>query len=341
MPTEDPKKLFANFAPFVPLIFAYLLLTMFYLTWCVIGPTDLDFTVPSNSADNPLLAGRSTYAKYLTATTFILLVVTELAVIIFSICSIQHRTSLVNYHSTIKHYWFPFLVLFTVSFSTFTLLQAICGHALYPVNALGRRLIGDLIGVELLRLLDWSVNVSGFLAFLATAAIFTAACTLNRPMSMKFENDDIEDVTTHHVEVARTANKLRWMRYYLFFSALLLTAGILFLKTWTAMPIAYFGADDSNLAMVFKTAADGIVLFNACFYVLLLLVVFFPIIFGLLRDGSRLADVELRSNEDGDRTSWMRTNQLSLSMSQTIQSVVALFGPLIVALLNELLVGLF
>ena len=316
------------------MIFAYVLLIAFYLIWCKIGSTGLVFDFGHRSVVDVATVGRSMFAKYFTAAMFLVLIVVEIGVFVFSVYTVRNRPKFGHSHKLWKYFGIPFPVFFVLVIGSFVILGSYCNVVIDPVNAIGRQIFEVVMGAELLYFLDKALTTSIVLAFVAVTAIVTAASSLDPKVIHEVAGGRADE---GQIQLARAeiAYQITWMKYYILTASLLLVTGVYFLMTWTALPLAYFTADESQKAHAFREAGNAIVVFEATFYVLVIAVVFVPIALRLLRAGAQMAAIEVPSVSEAERRVWMVKNGLTLSVGDSIQSVIAMLAPLLVPLLHQ------
>ena len=320
----------------MPLVLAYILLVIFYLIWCVL--TKYIGNLPFELFDKnvPLISGRIIFANYSTAATLLALIVTEFTVIFYSGYTVWKRRSFGYEFCNWTNFILPSLILCFISFVTFQLLNWWCDSLLKPINAIGREWFECLLGKNLFDLLEYSLEVSAVLTFSAVSAVIAAACTLDPKLAWNILFKKQPSNCTIQKAMDEIAWQIRWMKYYLFMAAAFLVIGILCQKIWTALPLAYIPDEEYMAAKAFQEAANAIVVYYAVFFVLLLLVVFLPIGVRLQRAGTYISEIGLPDSNELERRRWMVNNKLTLSMAETIQSIIAVLSPIAIPMVIEL-----
>ena len=271
MSARNSRTMSQYFLHSLPLILAYAVLFMYFVVWCGIESSRPITNINDLLQGIHKLPGQPIYKNYLTATTFLVLIIAELSVILFSIYSTYVRKKFSNEFEIYTDFFIPFFILAVISLVTSWIFGWICATAIHPMETIGRDVIQHMMGEGPYYLLYLSLIISGFLAFLAISAIFSAACTLF-PRQI-FHLNDCECDRDKLLSIAKReiAYQIRWMKYYLFAAALLLIVGVHFLKTWTELPLAYIDEDnlaglyayreyterDSSVQFVFLCAASG------------------------------------------------------------------------------------
>ena len=282
------------------------------------------------------MVGRSMFAKYFTAAMFLVLIVVEIGVIVFAVSTVKNRPRFGQSHNIWKYFGIPFLVFLFLVISSFGGLKSYCNAVIDPVIAIGRQAFEVVMGAELLHFLEEALKYSSLLAFVAVAAIVTAACSLDPKVIRGVGGGGRANQRQIQLARAEIAYQITWMKYYLLTASLLLLTGVYFLRTWTALSLAYFAPDESQEAHAFREAGNAIVVFEATFYVLVLAVVFGPLTFRLLRAGAQMAAIEVPWVSEAERRVWMVKNGLAFSVGDTIRSVIAMLTPLLVPLLHQI-----
>ena len=321
---------------FIPLSLAYFVLVSFYAVWCYIGPSGLVLNIADIGQNNLHDIGGSIAAKYFTSASFLILAMVSVLVFLFSIYSVWVRNKMHSKSNIYVTYFLPLGIIFSLSFLTFTFLMKCCSGTIHPLNSIGRSIFENTLGGSLYPTLKLYLSVADSLSFLAVSAIFTAVCTLEPNLTWELEQEDglYIDCRRTRKAVSQVASQFKWLKTYLLFSSALLLFGVIFLKMWTTWPLSYFSSKNVNNAKIFEETVNAIVAFEACLYVLLLVVVFIPVTFRLMHAGSLIAKIEMRESSEEKRRNWMALNGLSLSLSDTIQSVLAILSPFLPIFFN-------
>ena len=322
----------------MPLIFAYIMSLVFYLTWCALAKHVgyLEIEIFDFDIDARLFPGRIIFAKYLTAAILLALIVTELVVILYSVYSVRNKRTFANEFNFCCNFLVPSTGFCILLFLSFLFLNTYFTPLINPINAIGREWFVCFLGKGLFDLLEFCLVVTYLLTLITISAAIGAASTLDPKLAWNIPSKKKRSKSAIQTAIDEITWQVRWMKYYLCMAAAFLVIGILCIKAWTSLPLAYL-EPKGMAANAFRETANAIVVNYAVFFVLLLVVVFVPVCMRLLRSAAHICEISLPSTSESDRRRWLAQNGLTLSVAETAQGVIAILSPVAIPIVQILI----
>ena len=330
---------------FMPLLYAYTAFVFYFSILCYMEPPTISVQITSLtdlSHDYP----NHFFSQIMVAIAFYVLTIVEVLVFGFVCVAVTARKIGGRKSHVVRTFFMPLLVVSSISVATLWVFESFCGSVGLLENW-QRYVLG-------IHTNDWNAfppflradlvhEFESLIAIVVISTVLTATCMLSPTIETKAAKSKSKEtnfkLTSEFVSRARSdiAQRLKWLRFYLAAAAMYLVAGILYTKLLiSSLHVYYFDGAELPNGDPRYAVANAIVGFNAILYVTLLVVVFGPVAYRLLRAGSFIGDLVCGHQSEKNRRQWLIDNGLAWSFRQMMQNIAAVSSPAIVPILGAL-----
>ena len=320
--------------PFIPLFCGGGVFVLFYWFTQYIGPFVIhQHTAQVCFASDLAIVTKAAFAEYLVIGHFLLLLVLEAGIVVFAIATVYCRRLPISPYITFKQFVTVTCCVALFAGVVLYVLKSLPGIGIgmtAAISAALKQMVGQE-GEASLKDASHYLMIGRWGSVFAISAISAVVCclvptaTYTAP-SLRWRYGT-KDLTTE------IATQLRWLRQYLYAASLFLVCGVSFTRIALSWPLVYVAAPVEQLNDI-RRLANGVLVYQAMFCIVLLLVIFVPVASRLLRARSRVAEMAMRSADDAGRRAWMAANGLTFTAGQKIWNGASLLLPAVVPLIS-------
>ena len=180
-----------------------------------------------------------------------------------------------------------------------------------------------------LKTLDNMINFGNVISIVAAAFITVAVAALTPVPLPKKGKDESKNRAATDDAIRGLSERVRNLKYLLFAAAIVLFAGLVFMKAWREWPLAYWGTSTSdNNGDTFKGLVTATINFQASHFSLVLAAIFLPMALWLREAGRSLAESDSAiGNDPAAQERWLSSKGVSLALSEQAQRLFAIVSP--------------